>query len=146
MDKQLLINDHRRLIMLPALGEHFGIARSVRLSVPLRSCLGHRHAGCLQLSHRRPPEMCGLWTRPRTDVDPPRFLIGSETICRRRTAIDGGHIVSPLPGRYLVIGCCSTSRLYVETKTVKIVTMFRVYSYMTVLSGTFRTKFLRHVF
>jgi len=31
---------------------------SVRLSVPQRSCLGYRHAGCLQLSHRRPPEMC----------------------------------------------------------------------------------------
>jgi len=23
---------------------------------------------------RQPPEMCGLRTRPRTDVDPPRFL------------------------------------------------------------------------
>ena len=52
-------------------GGHFGIARSVRLFVPLRSCLGYRHAGCLQLSHRRPPEMCGLRTRPLTDVDPP---------------------------------------------------------------------------
>jgi len=79
---------------------HFGIARSVCLSlrlsvclsVPSRSCLGYRHAGCLQLSHRRPLEMCGLWTRPRTDVNPPRFLdpwsdadnlIGDETICHR---------------------------------------------------------------
>ena len=34
----------------------FRIARSVRLSVTWRSCLGYRHAGCLQLSHRRPPE------------------------------------------------------------------------------------------
>jgi len=116
---------------------------AIRLSVPWRSCLGYRHASCLQLSHRRPPEMCGLRTRPRTDVDPPRFLLGSETICHRRTAI-----VSPFPGRCLVIGCCSTSRLYVETKTVKTVTMLHVYSYtgMTVLSGSFRTKFLRHVF
>ena len=57
---------------------HFGIARSVlRLSVPWRSCLGYRHTGCLRLSHRRPPEMCGLRTRPRTDVDPPRFLLPS---------------------------------------------------------------------
>ena len=39
-----------------------GMARSVRLSVPWRSCLGYRHAGCLQLSHRRPPETCGLRT------------------------------------------------------------------------------------
>ena len=65
----------RRFFLLHALwGGHFGIARSVRPSVPRRSCLGCRHAGCLQLSHRRPPEMCGLRTRPRTDVDPPRFL------------------------------------------------------------------------
>ena len=49
------------------------IQRSVSLSVPWHSCLGYGHAGCPQLSHRRPPEMCGLWTRPRTDVDPPRF-------------------------------------------------------------------------
>jgi len=32
---------------------------SVRLSVPWRSCLGYRHAGCLQLSRRRSTEMCG---------------------------------------------------------------------------------------
>jgi len=36
--------------------------------------VAYRHASCLQLSHRRPLDMCGLWTRPRTDVDPPRFL------------------------------------------------------------------------
>jgi len=37
---------------------HFGIARSIRLSsVPWRSCLGYRHAGCLQLSHRQPPNV-----------------------------------------------------------------------------------------
>jgi len=70
---------------------------SVRLSVPWRSCLGYRHAGCLQLSHRRPAEMCGLRTRPRTDVDPPRFLPPSN--CHRR----GGNIVSPIQGRYLVL-------------------------------------------
>jgi len=41
----------------PPYGGHFGIARSVRLSVPWCSCprhaaaLGYRHAGCLQLSH-----------------------------------------------------------------------------------------------
>ena len=63
---------------------HFGIVRSVRLSVPWRSCLGYRHAGCLQLSHRRPQAMCGLRTRPRTDVDPPRFLPPSN--CRQRGA------------------------------------------------------------
>jgi len=35
------------------------------------AALGYRHAGCLQLSHRRPPEICGRRTRLRTDVDPP---------------------------------------------------------------------------
>jgi len=76
---------------------HFGTARSVRLSVPWRSCLGYRRASCLQLNHRRPLEMCGLRTRPpRTDVDPPRFL--------DRTAIGGLHIVSRPSGRYLVSG------------------------------------------
>ena len=76
----------------------YEIARSVRLYVAWRSCLGDRHAGCLQLNHRRPPEMCGLRTRLRTDVDPPRFLdpwtdadglVGGETICNRLTAIGG---------------------------------------------------------
>ena len=66
-------------------GGHFGTARSIRLSVrpsvPWHSCLGYRHAGCLQLSQRRTPETCGLRTRPRTDVDHCDF-------CHRRPAID----------------------------------------------------------
>jgi len=37
----------------------------------------------------RPPETCGLRTRPRTDVDPPRVDLPSA----------GGHIVSTPPGR-----------------------------------------------
>jgi len=41
---------------------------AIRLSVPRRCCLGYSHSGCLQLSHRRPPEMCGLQTRQQTDV------------------------------------------------------------------------------
>ena len=90
---------HALLCPGPVIGAHFGIARSVHLSVPWRSCLDYKHAGCLQLGHCRPPEMCGLRTRPRTDVDPPRFL--------DRTAIGGGgrHIVSPPPARYLAIVC-----------------------------------------
>jgi len=66
------------------------LARSIRLSVQWRNCLGYRHAGCLQLSCRRPSEMCGLRTGPRTDVDPPRFLPPSN--CHRRR----GGIVSML--------------------------------------------------
>ena len=51
----------------------------------------------------RPPEMCGLRTRPRTDVEPPRFL--------DQTAIGGeGDIVSPPPGRYLVYVTTDTAR------------------------------------
>jgi len=92
---------------VPALGWHFGIVRSVRLSVPWRSRLDYRNAGCLQLSYRRPPEMCGLRTRPRTDVDPPRFL--PPTNCHRRR-----HIVSPPPRaipcwKYFVALVCSYS-------------------------------------
>jgi len=67
----------------PAIGGHFGITRSVRLSVPWRGCLGYRHADCLQLSNRQPPEMCGLRTRPRTDADPLRFLPPSNCISSR---------------------------------------------------------------
>jgi len=53
-----------------------------------------RHAGCLQLSHRRPPEMCCLWTRPRTDLNLPRFLppsnchIVSDLVVSCRHAVD----------------------------------------------------------
>ena len=65
-------------------GWHFVTARSVRLSVPLRSCLGYRHAGFLQLSQRRPPEMCGLRSHPRRDAEPPRFLPLSN--CHRQGA------------------------------------------------------------
>jgi len=75
------------VIMPPALGGHFGIARSIHLSVPWCSCLGYRHAGCLQLSYRRQPEMCGLQTRPWTDVDPLR-LFGLN--CHQQ-----GHIILP---------------------------------------------------
>jgi len=46
------------------------------------------HAGCLHLSHRRPPEMCGLRTRPRTD---------GRRSAASRIAI-GGIIASPPPG------------------------------------------------
>ena len=61
-------------LIWPRPSGHFGITRYVRLSVPWRSCLGYTHTGCLQLSHCRPPEMCGLQTCPWMDTDPPRFL------------------------------------------------------------------------
>jgi len=54
-----------------------GGSKRYRLSVPWRSGLGCRHAGCLQHSHRRPPEMRGLRIRPWTDVDPPRVELPS---------------------------------------------------------------------
>ena len=80
---------------VPLPGGHFGITLSTHLSVPWHSCLGCRHAGCLQLIHRRPPKMCRLWTHPQTDVDLPRFLPPSNC-CRQ------GHIVLLTPGLYLV--------------------------------------------
>ena len=48
------------------------IPGSVRLSVPCR--IGTLAACSLAT---RPPEMCGLRTRPRTDVDPPRVELPS---------------------------------------------------------------------
>ena len=45
------------------------IRPSVCLSHGAAACLGYRHAGCLQLSHRRPPDMCGLQIR-RDFLDP----------------------------------------------------------------------------
>jgi len=99
------------IVIPPALGGHVGIARSVRLSVPCHSCLGYRHAGCLQLSHHWPPEICGL-RAPSTDGRRPAAIFGSmdwrrwpylyETICDRRTVISVGHVVSPPPAQYLV--------------------------------------------
>ena len=63
----------RKLLCQSASGEELSDT-AIRPSVPWRSCLGYRHACCLQLNHRRPPEMRGLRTRPRMDVDPARFL------------------------------------------------------------------------
>jgi len=57
---------------------------AIRPSDPRRSFLGYRHAGCLQLSHRRPP-----------DLDPPRFLA--------RTVIGGGIRSRRPRERYLVL-------------------------------------------
>ena len=57
------------------------------------SCLGYRRAGCLQLSHRRPPEMCVLRTRPQTDVDPPRFLPSARWEAYRLAAPSGQYLV-----------------------------------------------------
>ena len=94
-------------IMSPAPGAFWNCA--IRLSVCPMAQLGSRHAGCLQLCHRRPPEMCGLRTSPRTDVDPPRLL--------DRTAIGGAHIVSPHPGRYLTVRRMTVRRLDTEPAT-----------------------------
>ena len=70
-------------------GGHFGIARSVRLSVPWRSCLGYRHVNCLQLSHRQPPGMCAT-ADPSADGRRSAAIFPAN--CHRR---GGGHIVSP---------------------------------------------------
>ena len=100
-DLQLHDKGVSSLLLCPALGGHFGIARSVRRSVPWRSCLGYRHVGCLQLSHRRPPvhvwgashrilSQVGAW-RPagvffatKFNISSPKFLPPSN--CLRRGA------------------------------------------------------------
>ena len=83
-----------QLILSPPYGRTALSDTTIRSSLHLSVCLSHgaaalgkgyRHADCPQLSHRRPLEMCGLRTRPRTDVDPPRFLPPSN--CRRRGAL-----------------------------------------------------------
>jgi len=50
---------------------------AIRPSVPGRSCLRRAAALALGYSHRRTPEICGLRTRPRTDVDPTRVELPS---------------------------------------------------------------------
>jgi len=85
---------------------------AIRPSVcPMAQLPRRRYAGCLQLGYRRPPEMCGLWTRPRTDVDPSRFLDpwtdadgltgGENDMPPSNCHWQGEHIVSLPPGRYL---------------------------------------------
>ena len=66
------------------------------------AALGYRHAGCLQLSHRRPAEMCGL----------PESSAGGRRSAASRTG--GGHIVSPPPppGRLLAVFYMPTTLYY----------------------------------
>ena len=68
------VSDWPGFYALCPIGALWNSNSAICLSVPWHGCLGYRHTGCLQLSHRRPPEMCGLQTHPWTDGDPPRFL------------------------------------------------------------------------
>jgi len=61
----------------PAVAGHWAIPRSVHLSVPWRSCLGYRHAGCLQFN-----QLADCWSFPG------RTQIHRESNCRQR-----GHII-----------------------------------------------------
>ena len=56
----------------------------------------YTHAGCLQLSHVRTAD-------PSAD---------GRRSAASRTAIVGGHIVSPSPGRYVVSMCCESVACY----------------------------------
>ena len=90
--------ERRRTFIMPPQAPLYGafwnsaIRPSVRLSVPWRSCLGYRHAGCLQLSHRRPlPD-------PSADGRRSAAIFAIDEL----PSAAGGDIVSPPPGRYLV--------------------------------------------
>ena len=77
------------------------------------ACLSYRHAGCLQLSHRRSPDMC---------VDPPRFLDPrwpETSNCHRRgrayrlaapEAIPRWSRASASRLGYVLIGCSETPK------------------------------------
>jgi len=58
---------------------------AIRPSVCPITQMYYRHAGCLQLSHLRPPEMCGLRTRPH-----PRFLDPPQIFLSRKSLVGGG--------------------------------------------------------
>ena len=100
------------------------MARSVRLSVPWRSCLGYRHAGCLQLSHHRPPEMRGLpigrdffWIELLSAgsiiiVSPP--LPGAIPNCLRLTCL--GHIAFRVRGYRSVSGGTAVAYVYMHLR------------------------------
>ena len=63
--------------------------------------LMYRHIGCLHLSQRRPPEMCGLlWTCLQMDLDPPRFLIHGLTTVALLVAKWYATIELPSAGAY----------------------------------------------
>jgi len=47
------------MFIVPPAVRHCGIARSVHLSVPWRSCLGYRRTGCLQLAGHQRCADCG---------------------------------------------------------------------------------------
>jgi len=77
------------------------VCPSVCLSPRRTAALGYRHAGCLQLSH--------VWTRPRTDVDPPWVELPSAGGAYRLTVARGDNLlntaplqwtsIAPLPGQ-----------------------------------------------
>ena len=95
------------------------LSNTARLSVLRRSCpfarscptLGCMHAGCLQLCHRRPPEMCGLRTRSRTHVDPPPVELPSAAGALLSSCGPRGDNVLTLHGR-MVCGKHSPNDMY----------------------------------
>ena len=94
------------IVTSTAVRGHFGIAQSIRLSVPWCSCLGYRHAGCLQLSHRQPPKVCRLTTHPRMNVDPPRFLPVSNGHCLTSCTVTNLFIMNLAVADLVIIVVC----------------------------------------
>jgi len=106
-----ILPTYRRLQVLyflcPAVGtralSNTAIRPAVCPSCPRRAAaLGYRHAGCLQCSSA----MCGLRTRPRTDVDPPRVELPS-----------AAHIVlPPAPGAITCSNCFGCKHIRLKVK------------------------------
>ena len=77
------------VIIPPAIGGHFWIARSIRLSVPWRSCLGYRHAATCSLAT----------TDHHRDVRP----VDPSADGRRSTAIFGSAMAWLAAKRYATV-------------------------------------------
>ena len=87
-----------QLVMPPLQGALSDTA--IRPSLYLSVCLSQPRLQARWLpAAGRPPEMCGLRTRPRTDVDPPRVELPSTA--------GGGHIVSAGDNLLLLLLCNS---------------------------------------
>ena len=98
------------------------------------AALGYRHAGCLQPSHRRPPQMCGLRTRPRTDVNPPSI---SGSNCHRRGRISSCRPRGDTLLSFYLVVCPSVrpSQVGVLSKRIEVIFKTKAGAVSRILQG-----------